>query len=342
MEPVRVGIIGLGRSGWDIHAKALHGRSDFRVAAVADVDPARRDEADARFECRAYGDYRELLADAEVELVVNATQSYMHAPVSIEALRAGKHVLVEKPFALSTAEADAMIAAARETGRVLTAFQCRRLDPDFLKIQEVIQSGVLGEVHLARLAHYGFARRRDWQTLRKFGGGQLNNWGPHVIDQALLLLGGEWTDLFAQLARVASAGDAEDHVKLALRNRRGMVAEVELAICAYPQANFVVMGAYGSLTGTTRELKWKYYDPAAVPPITADEGSPADRAYGTGETLPWVEESFEVPSGGPSTAALYYDRLFATLREGAPLFVTPESVRTQIDVLEAARRSEER
>lgn len=337
MDPVRVGIIGLGRSGWDIHGRALDGREDFRVVAVADVNEARQQEARERFGCAAYGDYHDLLANPGVELVVNATQSFMHAPVAIEALRAGKHVLVEKPFATSLEEADAMVAAARESGRILTGFQNRRLDPDFLKVREVIESGVLGEVYQVRVGRYGYARRRDWQTLRKFGGGQLNNWGPHLVDQALVLLGGEYTELLAQLRRVAGAGDAEDHVRLTLRNARGLVVDIELAICAYPQSEWLVMGTYGTLMGSTQELRWKYYDPAAVPPIEAVEESPADRSFGTGEVLPWVEETARVGGGDPR-ADSYYDRLYPSIRQGEPLLVPAESARALVAVLAEARR----
>ncbi len=337
-EPIRVGIVGLGRSGWGIHARTLAEAEGFRVVAVADAEAERRQEAVERFACRAYAQPAELLDDPRVELVVVATPSHTHAAVGEAALRAGKHVLVEKPMATSLAEADRLLAAARETGRVLTVFQQRRFDPDFLKVQEVVASGKLGPLHLVKMSRHSYQRRRDWQTLRKFGGGQLNNWGAHVIDQALVLLQGEAELVFADLKHTVSAGDADDHVKVVLRGRSGLVVDIEVSTCAaYPQPVWVVFGQYGGLTGSTQELRWRYYDPAALPPLVAEEGPAPGRSYGTGEQIPWVEESASLRGQG-GQEALFYQALRRTLREGAPLLVTPESVRQQIAIMEECRR----
>lgn len=336
-DPVRVGIVGLGRSGWSNHALSLSKRTDFTVAAVADAVPERRAEAEQTLGCKAYDDYRALVADPFIELVVVSTPSHTHAAVAERALDAGKHTLVEKPLATSVDEADRMIAAAERSGRVLTVFQNRRLDPDFLKVQEVLGSGVLGPVHLIKMGRHSYQRRSDWQTLRRLGGGQLNNWGAHVLDQALLLLGGEYRELFADLQHTVSAGDAEDHVKVVLRGSGGLVVDVEITTaCAYPVPDWVIMGRHGSLTGSTSRLEWKYYDPSALPALVADEGPAAGRSYGAREEIPWRTESAECRGANITTA--YYDRLYATLRQGAPLFVTPGSVRRQIALFDDIRR----
>src|SRR5690606_32126756 len=112
-------------------------------------------------------------------LVVVALPSFLHMPASVDALGAGKHVVCEKPMATTLEEADRMIAAAHDTGRVLTIFQQRRYNPDFVKLRELIDSGLLGRIVQIRLTESRFSRRWDWQTLQKFGGGTLNNTGPH-------------------------------------------------------------------------------------------------------------------------------------------------------------------
>ena len=113
MNPIRVGIAGLGRSGWDIHARLLEPLAEhYTVTAVVDGDPARRDEAVDRFDCAAYATYEDLLADPGVELVVVALPSHFHADAAVAGLAAGKHVVVEKPMATSLADADRMVAAA--------------------------------------------------------------------------------------------------------------------------------------------------------------------------------------------------------------------------------------
>jgi scyllo-inositol 2-dehydrogenase (NADP+) len=336
MEPVAVGIVGLGRSGWDIHAAALAGRDDYRVAAVADPLEERRAEAAERFGCRTCAGYQELLAEEGVELVVVAAPSWLHAPVALAAVEAGRHVLVEKPFALTRREGEQVLDAAAAAGRVVTCFQNRRFDPDYLLLREIIDSGVLGEVFFIRLGHYGFARRADWQTLRHLGGGILHNWGPHVLDLALLLLGDLEPQVHAQLRRVASAGDAEDHARVTLRARSGREVEVELAMYALPLPQWTVMGTAGSLSGDGKAFHLKYYDPAAVPPLVASDGPAPDRRYGTGEVLPWQEEVRKVP-GGASLAGQYYTALLPVVRGEAPPFVTREELLAQLRVQDMAR-----
>jgi len=335
-EPVRVGIVGLGRSGWSNHFQTLAKQPEYQVVAVADAVPERRAEAERALPCTAYPDYAGLLRDGRVELCVVCTPSFSHAEIAGAALRAGRHVLVEKPMASSVAEVDALIAAAAAAGRVLTVFQNRRLDADFVRVQQILASGVLGPVHLIRMGRHGYQRRSDWQTVRRLGGGQLGNWGAHVLDQALLLLGGGYRELFADLQHTVSAGDAEDHVKVVLRGGDGLVLDVEItSACAYPQPNWLIMGRFGSLTGSTSRLEWRYYDPAALPALVADEGPAADRAYGRPEEIPWRSETAEVRGG--NTTVAYYERLRATLREGAPLLVTPQSVRRQIALFDDIR-----
>src|SRR5579883_3119916 len=146
-DVVRVGIAGLGRSGWGLHVNTLEAIPDeYRIVAVCDPDPNRQAEAQARLGCRAYTDFGAMFADDDVDLVVVATPSHLHTQLAIEAMRAGKSVIVEKPFATNLRDADRMLAAARETGCLLTGSQDQRYAPDFLKVREVIESGRLGRI----------------------------------------------------------------------------------------------------------------------------------------------------------------------------------------------------
>lgn len=338
-EPIKVAVLGLGRSGWDIHVLGIEKHPKFEVVAIADPEKTRRDEAVEKFSCAAYQNPEEAVADPNVELVVVATPSHTHAPLSIKALQAGKHVLVEKPMATSVAEADAMIAAAKQSGKVLSIYQVRRFDPAVQTLQKILNSGKLGPLHFVRLAGYNFSRRRDWQTLKKFGGGQLNNWGAHLVDQALVLSGGEWRELFADLKHTVTAGDADDHVKIVFKGKDDVTYDVEISgACAIPLPSIVVMGKYGTLLlreGNAFDLK--YYDPAALPQdIVADEGPAAGRSYAINETIPWQEEKVEIAGG--EARMLFYDQFYASLREGAALAVKPEEVRNQMALFDEAHR----
>jgi predicted dehydrogenase len=335
-SPIRVGILGLGRSGWDIHAAALSGHPDFAVAAVADPMAERREEARQHFGCATYAHPEEALADPAVDLIVVATPSHTHAALAIAALEAGKHAVVEKPMAQNLAEMDALLAAER-TGRVLTCYQPRRLDAEFVAIQEIIASRRLGRLVLIHRSLYRFARRADWQMLRKFGGGELANNGAHLLDQVLVLLdGAEPAQFFADLQHTVGAGDAEDHVKVCFTTAAGTTAEVEVSQCAaLSQPDWLILGTAGAVRGAGGELTVRWLDPATLGPLTLDEGPAAGRRYGTGEQITWQEETLRPPQARPQSL-LFYDRLAATLRHGAPLLVTPRSIRPQIEIIERA------
>lgn len=332
---VRVGIAALGRSGWGIHCNTLEPLTDkYKVVATADMDPARRKEAEEKFGCRTYPDFDSLVADGDIELLVVATPSHLHPEHAIRALEAGKHVVCEKPMAATADDADRMIAAAKKAGRLLAVFQNRRYMPDFQKVREVIASGKLGRIILIRIVVHGFSRRWDWQTLKEYNGGSLNNTGPHFLDQALQLFGDAEPEVFCRLERTLTSGDAEDHCKVILRAEGAPMIDFELtSACAYPQDTWLVMGTNGGLTGNRSGLRWKYVDFEKLPPRPVDRTPLPDRSYNR-EELPWQEETWEQHDGGPSDRTLFYLDLYKTLREGAPLVITPESVRRQIAVLQ--------
>ena len=336
-DTVRTGILGLGRSGWHIHADAIAQHPGFDVVAVADPVEARREEASTRFGCVAHAE-PERVIDEDVDLVVVATPSDTHVPLALRALAAARHVVVEKPMARTVTEVDEMTAAARRAGRVLTCYQQRRLDPDFEAVREVVSAGRLGQLVLVRRVIHTFLRRTDWQTLRRFNGGTLANTVPHLLDQVL-----QFTDppfeLLADLRHTVGAGDAEDHVKLALRpTGDGPLLEVEASsTVALPQPEWLVIGTAGALSATTSELTVRWSDPSGWAPLTVDDGPAAGRRYGTGETLDWLEERIVIPEDGRPAALRFYDNLLACVRGEAEPVVTPESVRRQIDILERAR-----
>lgn len=339
-KPVNVGIAGLGRAGWSLHALTLEMMPEqYRVAAVCDLETTRQDEARNRLGCRAYGNYDDMLADSDVELVVVASPSHLHAPYAIAAMRAGKDALVEKPFATHLNDVDAMIRVSEETGRLLSASQNARYQPEYLKIRETLASGVLGRILFIRIAWHGFARRWDWQTLREYGGGSLNNSASHAVDQALLLLGDVEPDVACDMVCTPlSSGDAEDHVKITLRAPNAPTVDIEVtSAVAYSQDRWFVAGTSGGLRGSQSELHWKYVNLSELPPRPVSRVPTPDRSYNR-EELAWVEHSFDARNEPyRASNARLYDDLYKTIREGAPLAITPESVRRQIAVLERCR-----
>lgn len=312
--PIRIAVAGLGRAGWGMHPTELEGKEKmFAMAAGCDVVKERRDRFAARFGCPVYRDYDAMLKDPNIELVSIATRSPDHVPHTLAALKAGKYVFLEKPIALSYAEAKKLKPAAAKAKGKLFIRHNRRFEPGFLHVREIIASGILGEVYQIKLARVSYSRRDDWQTLKKCGGGQLLNWGPHIIDHALQFLESPLASVWGDLKCVAAAGDAEDHVKVIVRGKNGRTVDLEISGgAAVPLPEYVVWGTKGGLVLKGDEIQLRYLDPKKkLAPRRAKAGTP-DQSFGTPEKLPWVEKTLKVK---PKKSYDIWDELYKAIRE---------------------------
>jgi scyllo-inositol 2-dehydrogenase (NADP+) len=347
MEPVRVAIIGQGRSGRDIHGAHLSKDTErYRIAAVVDPLPERRERAEREYGCETYADYTPLLGRDDIGLVVNAAPSKFHVPITLRMLEAGYNVLCEKPFASRVQDVDRLIAAAGQTGKTLAIFQQSRFAPYFQQIRKVIASAVLGDIVQVNVAFNGFSRRYDWQTLTSEMGGNLLNTGPHPLDQALQLFGADAEPRVTCFMRNAiSYGDADDHVLLILTGEGRPIVHLEISSCCrYPSYTYNLYGTLGGLKGDTQRLEWEYYDPAAAPelhltttPLHKPDGTPAYCS----DKLEWHKEEWRAPEGDglfETMAKSFYAMLHRTVTAGEPLEITPRQVRQQIAVIEECRR----
>jgi D-xylose 1-dehydrogenase (NADP+, D-xylono-1,5-lactone-forming) len=141
---------------------------------------------------RAHGSYEALLADPEIDVIYNSLPNHLHAEWTIKALRAGKHVLCEKPFALTLDEGDAMIAASKETGNVLAEAFMYRHHPQTLKVKELVDSGALGTLQLIKGAFtFTLDREGNYRNYKNMGGGSLWDVGCYPISYARMLIGEE-------------------------------------------------------------------------------------------------------------------------------------------------------
>jgi len=348
MNPIRVGIIGQGRSGRDIHGEYLcRDTRRFRIVAAVDPIAERRERAAREYGCEVFPTHEPLLARRDIDLIVNASPTRFHVPYTREFLRAGFHVLCEKPAANRARDVDLLIASAKKAGKVYAIFQQSRFAPYFRKVRQVIDSGVLGDIVQISIAANGFLRRYDWQTLTEEQGGSLLNTGPHPLDQALQIFG---TDVMPRVTcfmrRATTYGDAEDHVVLILSGDNRPLINLEISsCCAYPAFLYHVYGTRGGMKGSSTDVEWRYYNPAKAPalrlhrePISKPNGTPS---YCT-DTLRWICRAWKVPPSKSqlfdSMSADFYRMLHRTLTAGAPLAVTPGHVRQQIAVIEECRR----
>jgi predicted dehydrogenase len=320
----------------------------FKVVAVTDPIEERRRQATDELGSTAYETFDAMLADPQVEMVVVASPNPFHCKQAIAALNAGKHVLCEKPFGLTVADVDAMIAASERAGRMLQPFQQRRFEPDFRKVKEICDSGLIGTIQFVRICWHGFKRRWDWQTLTSMAGGALNNNGPHPIDHALELFGNAEPEVWCDMRRVLCSGDAEDHLKIILRAPGCPTVEIELMDdMVFGQDRWLVCGSSGGLRGHAGALEWKWVDWSTMPPRTPDPKPTPDRSYNS-EKLQWNTDQWKpdiAPDAGSGAAPApqpvldMYQTIWETIRLGRPQVITPRQVRTRLVVLEKARNA---
>jgi len=316
-NPIGLGILGLGRAGWGMHCRELEGKERmFRIVAGCDILPDRCERLAGKYGCRTYRKLSDLLADPNVEMVSVATRSCDHYAHTVAALKAGKHVFLEKPMCRTWQEAKRLKAAAAKAKGKLYVRHNRRSEPTFTHVRQIIASGILGEVFQIKMMRGGYSRRDDWQTLKRFGGGQLLNWGPHVIDHALRLLDGKVRRIEGHLARVAAVGDAEDHLKILLTGRSGCLVDLEISGgAALGAAEYLVWGTKGSLECSGKTIRLKYLSPRAkLKPRKARPGPPG-QTFGTPEKLPWIEK--EIPVRPKTKPFNIWDELYKAVRKGA-------------------------
>lgn len=161
MKKLNVAVIGYGRSGWGIHCNFFRSKDNdlMNVVAVAELDPARAEAAKADFNCDVYGDYRKIFERTDVDLIVNASYSQIHYPITLDCLKHGFNVLCEKPIAKKAEQVQELIDAAKENKVMFTIFQQSRLAEYFMKMEEIMKSGILGDIKLVRGRWNGFSRR---------------------------------------------------------------------------------------------------------------------------------------------------------------------------------------
>lgn len=343
-NPIHVGIVGLGRAGWGMHCPELDNfPGKFRVSAVCDIEKARRDAACDKYRCRSYRRFEDLLADPDIELVDIATRTSDHFAHAIAALKSGKYVLLEKPMCMDYQEALKLRAESINRGNKLFIRHNRRFEPLFVHVREIIEEGLLGPVYDVKLRRGSFSRRDDWQTVRRCGGGQLLNWGPHLIDHALQLLGPQAKLAFSDLKRVAAVGDAEDFVHLVLCNPSGLSVDLEISGGrALNVPEYMVSGTLGALSASGGTIHIRRLDPACrLARRRASVRTPPLGSFGTPESLKWIEEDIAVAPRHPAGMAMMWEFLYDSIRQGKPYPISIGEAVEVMRVISAAKRSQQ-
>ncbi len=263
---LRFGLIGCGRVS-PRHVQSIAELPDARLVAVADVVPTRTQRVANETGADCYDDYRRMLERRDIDLVNICTPSGLHAEMTIQALTAGKHVIVEKSMALTLSDADRMIAAARAAGRKLCVVLQNRYNPPMQDLRRAVDQGRLGRLLLGNATVRWYRPQEyyedGWHGTWAMDGGALMNQSIHHID-ALQWLMGDVASVFAFTGTLAHQMEAEDTGVVALRFTSGALGSIEASTITFPEnleGSVAIFGERGSVkvggTALNRKVFWK-------------------------------------------------------------------------------------
>ncbi|MFS0559846.1 Gfo/Idh/MocA family oxidoreductase [Terribacillus sp. 179-K 1B1 HS] len=232
MKTLRVGVVGLGSIARNRHLPELEQNPYTEITAVCDVVPSRSEEIAKAYHATAYTEYEELIEDPRIDAVIVCAANHLHAPVSIAALEAGKHVLCEKPMATTLEEADEMIAAQKASGKLLLIAHNQCFVPSHQKARKMIQNGELGRIYSFRTT-FGHGGPEQWSIDGKNSWffdkdkayiGALGDLGVHKSHLIEFLLGEPIQEVAAFVDTLAKPyADVDDNAVAVLRTKSGII-----------------------------------------------------------------------------------------------------------------------
>lgn len=338
--PVRVGLIGYGLGGRVFHAPVVDADPDMRLVTIVTSSPERRTLAEGRYpSTRVVERVEELWERAdEHDLVIVCTPNIAHVPLGAAGLRAGLHVVVDKPLAATAADGRALAEAAAERGRMLSVFQNRRWDGDFLTLRELIEQDALGAVirFESRFERWRPDRDDGWRErgAPDEGGGLLWDLGSHLVDQAVQLFGRP-THVYAEVDRRRPFVEIDDDVFVALTHPGGVRSHLwASATAAILGPRFRVLGMRGAFEKHGLDPQEAELDGGARPE-GARWGTEPEERWGL---LSDGSSERRVPTLAGDYPA-YYRGIVEALRTGADPPVDVRDSVEGLEVLEAARES---
>lgn len=327
--PIRVGLVGCGAISTQ-HLEAIQAAEGLELTGVVSASADRAKTVGTRWGVPWFTRLEDLLGRDDVDLVTICTPSGLHPGQALAALRSGHHVVVEKPIALSVADADAVVREGRERGLVVATISQRRFEPAIRALREAVEAGALGRISLiiAEGLYYrpqSYYDSAAWRGTRDLDGGVLMNQAIHMVD-LIRWIGGPVTSAAGHVATLGHRMEAEDTATASLRFRNGALGEIVATTCANSEFP-TELRIYGD-RGHVRIIgeaasEWD------VPGIPAPAG-PAEEpvAPGTGATQTW------------GTNAVGYLRqyrdLVEAIRTGRPPEVTGEDGRNAVEIVTAA------
>jgi predicted dehydrogenase len=250
-KAIRIGLVGVGAAAQINHIPALRKTEGIELVALADRDPEKAQRVAQKFQVgRAYRRIEELLGDDEIDAVDICTPNFLHAPMAIAALEAGKHVLCERPLARSADEATAMAKAAKKADRMLMCAVQHRFRSDAQLLRTFVEKGELGELFFAKA---GWLRQRtewdsdEWRRLkRESGGGVVLDLGFQMLDLSLWIMGSPKVKAVTASVHRPGPGEVEDSASAFLRLENGSALTLELTWGLLMEKDFAYVNLFGS------------------------------------------------------------------------------------------------
>lgn len=333
---IKTVVVGYGLAGRSFHCPLVARQTGLKLHGVVARNPEVRAAAAAECGVATYASLDDALADPEVRLIVIATPHDSHADLAVQTLKAGRDCVVDKVMALSTAEADRMIAARDASGRMLSVFHNRRWDWDFLTVKNLLEKGELGRPLLFETAVCRYAPPRTWRGRAAEAGTILHDWGAHLVDQALQLGLGPCRRLSSWLAPAPWPGvDSGGHGRISMEFDGALVHVETSRISRFDRPRWWVLGTDGAF------VKWGI-DPQedalrAGDIDRADEPAAHQGVLRRGSSANDLRET-PVPTVRGHWDS-FYANIAAHLESRAPLAVTAEQARDVVAVLDAAARA---
>ena len=318
MDQVRAGIIGYG-GAFNMgkrHGESMVKTGKMTVAAVCDIDKERAEIGRRDFPgCSIFYDPVLMLQNAEVDLCIVILPHNLHAPMANTCMAEGKHVITEKPMCLNDREAQSMISTAFRNKVMLSVFHNRRWDGDFMALQEIVESGLLGEIYHIEMYGGGYNAPRDWwRSSKEISGGLFFDWGAHYLDWLLQIVPEPVTGVTGFFHKLKWDNSNEDNVEAALRFANGTVAHVQWSSLAMAgKERWRLLGSEGS--------------------AVSDNGKfiVNTNVHGKRATIEWPHKE--------SNWDAFYANIAAHLCDGEDLVVKPEQARRVIAVMDTAEKS---
>lgn len=312
------------------------------LAGVYDISPDRQEWA-RKLGFHTYANYEEMLLDEHVDAILIATPNHLHKEEAIKAMRAGKHVLCEKPVTPTSQELLEILAVSKETGKVFYPRQNRRWDEDFLIVKKIYEEKLVGNVFDIECRVMGSRGiPGDWRGVKAYGGGMMLDWGVHIIDRVLMMIPEKVKKVFCACSHITNK-ECDDGFKLHLTFESGLTVVLEVGTCHFVNLPlWTVYGDYGSaliedwsLKGCLMRLKsWNDRDTS---PIMAGAGltkTMAPRLENSAEELALPKVMFD-----PNEL---YSNFVEACHGEAEQIVTGEQALRVLKLMEAAFESDEK